>query len=190
MFGAARPMRAARLAAVLAAVGLVATSGAVMAQSPSPAAAPSMEPSAGMITVSGAWARPSPMVQMAGAAYLVIANAAETDDALVSVASPAAAVVEIHETRDDGTGQMTMMPVDAIPVPAGGTVELKPGSFHIMLIELVAPLEPGATVSLTLTFASGAVVEVMAPVLEGPPMPSGSMMPTGDGSPAPSQAAM
>ena len=48
---------------------------------------------------------------------------------------------------------MMMQPVVSIPVPAGGMAELKPGGYHIMLIDLVAPLTEGATIDLTLTFA-------------------------------------
>lgn len=165
MLGISRPRWTVRVATALAAVSLVAVSAAAVAQSPA----------AGSLSADGAWARVSPMMERAGAAYLVIRNSGTTDDALVSVSSPAAAVVELHETKDDGTGQMMMSPVESIPVPAGGMAELKPGSFHIMLIDLVAPLEAGAIVPLTLTFQGGATLEVMAPVGDGPAgMPMGS----------------
>jgi copper(I)-binding protein len=61
-------------------------------------------------------------------------------------------------------------------VPAGGVVELKPGGYHIMLIDLVMPLEAGEAIELTLTFQSGAVVNIMAVVGDGP-MPMGSPAP-------------
>jgi copper(I)-binding protein len=147
-------------------------------------------PATGPIAIEGAWARTSPMMEMAGAAYLVMHNSADADDALIGVTSPVAAVVELHETTDDGTGQMTMMPVESIPVPAGGMAELKPGSYHIMLIELVAPLEVGDMVPLTLTFQSGTVVDVMAEVRDGAPMPMGSEAPMDMGSPAASEMPM
>ncbi len=173
MLRSIRPTWTVRVAGALAMLALVGATAVASAQSPAASA----------ITVDGAWARTSPMMDMAGAAYLTIHNSGATDDALVGVTSPAANVVETHETKDDGTGQMAMMPVESIPVPAGGSVELKPGSYHIMLIELTAPLEAGAVVPLTLTFQSGAVVDVEAVVGDGPPgampmgSPAASMMP-------------
>ena len=167
MLGLSRPSWTIRVLSALATLSLVTAASVATAQSPA----------AGSITVDGAWARVSPMMEMAGAAYLVIHNNGTTDDALIGVTSPAAGTVETHETKDDGTGQMAMMPVDSIPVPAGGSVELKPGGYHIMLIDLVAPLETGGKVPLTLTFQSGAVVDAMAVVGDGP-MPMESPVPS------------
>jgi len=163
MLGISRPTWTVRVATALATVSLVATGAAVNAQSPAP----------GPLTVEGAWARVSPMMERAGAAYLVIRYSGTTDDALVSVSSSAATVAELHETRDDDTGQMMMSQVESIPIPAGGMAELRPGSFHIMLIDLVAPLEAGAIVPLTLTFESGATLDVAAPVGDGPAAAAG-----------------
>ena len=63
-----------------------------------------------------------------------------------------------------GEGMMTMQEVESVPVPAGGTVTFKPGGYHVMLIDLVAPLEVGQTVPLTLTFAKAGRIEVTATV--------------------------
>ncbi len=158
MLGISRPSWTARVATALATVSLIAASVAVSAQSPAPST----------LTVEGAWTRVSPMMGRAGAAYMVIKNSGTTEDALVSVTTPAANIVELHETKDDGSGQMMMSPVEAIVVPAGGMAELKPGSFHVMLIDLVAPLEEGGVVDLVLTFQSGATLDVAAPVGDGP----------------------
>lgn len=71
------------------------------------------------------------------------------------------------EGDDDGghmSGEMTMRPVAEIPVPAGGEAVLKPGGYHIMLLDLVTPLEVGQTIPLTLELASGETVEVDAEV--------------------------
>lgn len=179
MSGASRPGWTARAAVAAATVAIVAVTATAVAQSPmpSPVASAPASVSVHALTIEGAWARTSPMMDRAGAAYLVIHNSGDTDDALLSAVSPAAAVVELHETRDDGTGQLSMAPVAAIPVPAGGSAELKPGSFHIMLIELVAPLAAGDVVELTLTFQSGVVLGVAAEVRALEPMPAGSMAP-------------
>lgn len=65
------------------------------------------------------------------------------------------------------SGSMTMRPVDAIELPAGTMVELKPGGFHIMLIDLAAPLKVGDKVELTLTFEKAGDRTVTAEVREG-----------------------
>lgn len=136
------------------------------------------------VTASGAWARQSPMVAGAGAAYLTLTGG-DTNDELVAASVPAtiADTVELHETSmaddsmdgmddmggmggmdtmDDmgGMGMMTMRQVPGIAVPAGATVELKPGGLHIMLIDLAAPLVAGEAFELTLTFASGEILNV------------------------------
>ncbi|MEZ5144143.1 MAG: copper chaperone PCu(A)C [Acidimicrobiales bacterium] len=63
-----------------------------------------------------------------------------------------------------GGGAMQMQEVSSIEIPANGKVELKPGGYHIMLIELAAPLKKGETVELTLTFDKADKVTVQAPV--------------------------
>lgn len=170
--------------------------GALMVQGGALAVDPSASPSfaagsfvtgspavSGHLTVERAWARVSPMVERAGAAYMVIRSQATTDDALIGVTSPAAAVVELHRTEADASGMMTMRPVPEILVPAAGSVELAPGGYHLMLIDLVEPLVDGATVELVLTFRSGVVVTVQAVVATGMPMASPGMMSPPSGHP-------
>jgi copper(I)-binding protein len=67
-------------------------------------------------------------------------------------------------TTMSGGGMMQMREVDAIEVPAGGSVELKPGGYHIMLLELAEPLVEGESVALTLRFQGLEPVEVTAQV--------------------------
>lgn len=135
----------------------------------------------GDLKISGAWARTSPMVATAGAAYFVIDNSGEVDDALISasVDSSVAAKVELHETKMAAggmssttveAGMMEMVPVDRIEVPAGSTVSLKPGGLHVMLLDLAKPLEVGSDVTVTLTFEKAGTVEVTAEVRDTAPM--------------------
>jgi copper(I)-binding protein len=146
---------------------------------------------AGEIEVTGAWARTSPAMATAGAAYLEITNETETDDALVSasVDPSVAATVELHETSmaggdmdggdadmggDEGMDggdapMMQMRPVDEIPVPAGATVALEPGGLHVMMLDLAEPLEIGSTIELTLTFEQAGEVVVTAEVRDSAP---------------------
>lgn len=119
--------------------------------------------SPGQLVVSGAWARASMSLERAVAVYLSIENQSGSDDALLSVASPAG-TAELHETKADASGMMAMMPVGRIDIAKGATVELKSGSYHIMLINLAAMLEVGTSVDLTLTFEHAAPVTVTAEV--------------------------
>ena len=96
----------------------------------------------GGITVSDAWARTSPMMERAGAAYMVLQNSGAAEDKLLSVESDVAQTIELHETKESG-GMMSMSPVPNIPVPANGQAELKPGGFHVMLIGLNRELKVG-----------------------------------------------
>lgn len=119
------------------------------------------------LKVTDVWARSSPMVDGAAAAYMNIQGGAE-DDALVSasVAADVAGKVELHETRMvDGKHSMQMVP--GIDIPAGGSVALEPGGYHIMLMGLVEPLEPGEIFDMDLVFESGATITVEVEVREG-----------------------
>ena len=96
------------------------------------------------------------------AVYVTIDNTGSQADALVvGRRATAAQTVELHEVKNDG-GMMKMRPVQKIPLPAGGKVELKPGGYHVMLIGLTRDLKPGETVPVTLVFEHGAEVQVDA----------------------------
>jgi copper(I)-binding protein len=97
------------------------------------------------------------------AAYLTITNGGGTADALLKAESDVANSVELH-TMTMTNNVMTMSPVDKIDVPANGKAELKPGSFHVMLIGLKHDLKEGDVVKLTLTFQNAGKIEVNAPV--------------------------
>lgn len=131
----------------------------------------------GDITIEGVWMRPSPMAAGNGAAYMVISNTGDTDDALVAAKFDAAEVVEIHESfmmeeggdmemegEGMGTGMMGMRPVEKIVIPAGGSAILEPGGLHVMLIGLTEQLEPGQTATLTLVFENAGEIQVEAEV--------------------------
>jgi hypothetical protein len=122
------------------------------------------------LTVSGAWARQSPMVELAGAAYLVVQNGSDTDDAIVAADSPVAEAVELHLSSMNDEGMMSMNQVAEIPAPAHGEVSLEPGSYHIMLIGLTEPLLADDSFELTLEFRSAAPQTITVPVLASSPM--------------------
>ena len=100
------------------------------------------------IQVTNAWARATVAGQKVGGVYMDIRSAGSAR--LVSAASPAAAKVEIHNMKMDN-GVMKMFPVDGIDLPAGQTVKLAPGGYHVMLVDLKQGLKKGDTAQLTLT---------------------------------------
>ncbi|HEY1015512.1 MAG TPA: copper chaperone PCu(A)C, partial [Herpetosiphonaceae bacterium] len=92
------------------------------------------------------------------AAYMRIANAGAAER-LVKAESPVAGTVELH-TVEDQNGVMAMRPVAAIEIPAQGSAELKPGGFHVMLIDVQRELRAGDTFTVTLTFEQAGAVTV------------------------------
>ncbi len=86
------------------------------------------------------------------------------DDKLVGLSAPVADTVQVHESSSQG-GVMRMRQVTGgLPIPAGKTVSLHPGGYHIMMIGLHAPLVAGQSFPLTLTFAHAAPVTVTVTV--------------------------
>jgi copper(I)-binding protein len=105
----------------------------------------------GDLSIDHPWARESIGRAANGAAYMTIENHAARADRLVSAATPAAERAELHTHIARGT-VMEMRQVEAIDVPANGSTSLAPGGLHVMLFGLRAPLKPGDTFPLTLTF--------------------------------------
>lgn len=101
------------------------------------------------ISVKDAWVRATVAQQKSTGAFMQLSSAKPVK--LVSVSSPVAGVAEVHEMKMDG-GVMKMRALEALDLPAGQAVELKPGSFHLMLMELKAPIKDGDTVPLSLVF--------------------------------------
>jgi periplasmic copper chaperone A len=116
-------------------------------------------------TVADAWARPG-LVGAESAAYLTITNPGSAPDALVSISSPDAKMAQLHETSTDASGMTGMQPVTEISIPAGGSVALKPGSFHVMLMGLQHDLSAGGTLELQLVFRQAGKLTVQATIRE------------------------
>lgn len=117
----------------------------------------------GSMSAADPWVRyTGPDVAAGG--FMILENAGDADDALVSASSPDFGSIELHETVEGGDGMMAMQPVASIPVAAGGTTELKPGSYHLMLFEPTGEIEIGQTVEITLAFEQGGTVTVQAEV--------------------------
>ncbi len=127
------------------------------------AAAPSIEAhetQAGDLTIVHPRVKVMPAAAKVGAGYVTIVNDGATADHLVSASSPNAGKVEIHEmTMDNGVMRMRALE-NGIMIPAGETVELAPGGFHIMFKQVVTPFVEGDMVPVTLNFMNAGAVEV------------------------------
>ena len=103
------------------------------------------------VTVSGAWVRGTVPGQTATGAFMQLKS--PDGAAIVGVDSPAAGIAEIHEMRMEGS-TMRMRGVEKLDLPPGQTVELKPGGYHVMLMDLKGPLKKGDTVPIRLKVRS------------------------------------
>lgn len=99
------------------------------------------------VTIKDAWVRATVPQQMATGAFFQIKSSKNVR--LVSVKTPVAGIAEIHEMKMENN-VMKMRAMDYLDLPAGKMVELKPGGFHLMLMDLKAQIKVGATVPLTL----------------------------------------
>lgn len=139
---------------------------AMQAAEPSATATAAPVPVAGKLTVEGVVARPAPLAGGNGAVYLTVLNGLGEDVQLLAANSSAATAIELHETMEE-SGVMRMDPhPEGFAVPAGGSLVLKPGGKHIMLVGLVQPLAIGDTIDLALQFGNGETVTVTAPVTD------------------------
>jgi copper(I)-binding protein len=139
---------------LIAAIAL--TIGAILASTPGVLASDVM--------VKEAFARASAVpTAKAGTVYMIITNNSLKTDHLLSITTAASDTAQVHETVEKD-GVATMKPVDVLEIPAGGTVELKPGGIHVMLPGLKAPLKKGDMIMLELKFEQAGTVEVMAHV--------------------------
>lgn len=106
-------------------------------------------PALAQVTVKDAWVRATVTQQKATGAFMQLQAA--SNSRLVEARSPVAGVVEIHEMAMEGS-TMRMRAVPGLDLPAGRSVEMKPGGYHVMLMDLKAPIVAGQDVPLTLVF--------------------------------------
>lgn len=118
--------------------------------------------SAGSIQIDSPWARSAGSGDNTGV-FMVIKNTSGQADKLVGAAYEDAMMTGVHQTvMKDGV--MTMSEIPSLDTPANGQVELKPGSYHIMIMELKKDLKAGDKISVTLTFEKAGKVTVEAEV--------------------------
>jgi copper(I)-binding protein len=136
----------------------------------------------GSILITQPWARATPKGAASGVAYMTVTNNGKTPDRLTCVSSDASVQCQIH-TMTMENGVMMMRPVEGgLEIKPGETVTLKPGGFHVMLVNLKHPLEQGNTVKATLKFENAGTVDVEYPIAAigaaapGVPAGGGNMM--------------
>lgn len=132
---------------------------------------------AGNLDIQGGWVRATPNGARTGAGYLTIENKGGSEDCLTGGSTDAASAVQVHEMKVDN-GVMSMREVTGgLAVPAHAKTELKPGSYHLMLIGLAKPIAAGDDVVLTLHFAKAGDVTMHLPAKDASAMQApGAMM--------------
>ena len=128
------------------------------------------------VTISNPWVRATVQGQKATGAFMTVSS--KENAKLVAASSPIASVVEIHEMKvDKDVMKMAALP-NGLDLPAGQAVELKPGGFHIMLMDLKMPLSKDTTVPITLTFqdATGKKTQQVVQIPVSTQAPAGQAM--------------
>ena len=113
--------------------------------------------SAQTVDVKNAWARSSVPGQKGTGAFMSLTS--KDGLTLVGGSSPVAGVTEIHEMKMEGDVMKMRALPKGLDLPAGKTIELKPGGYHVMLMDLKGPLAKDTTVPLTLLFKDAKGVE-------------------------------
>ncbi|MGA9763385.1 MAG: copper chaperone PCu(A)C [Rhodomicrobium sp.] len=138
-------------------------------------AAQAQEYKLGDLTIEHPWARPTAGPNMLGAAYMTVKNNGKEADTLKSASSPDAGMAMIHQNIQGENGVMEMRMVEGgLTIPAGGTVALQPGGYHIMLMGLKHNLEEGHSIPMKLDFAHAGAVDVEVKI-EKKPAAGGNM---------------
>ncbi|GGZ07036.1 copper chaperone PCu(A)C [Novosphingobium colocasiae] len=130
----------------------------------------------GNLTIQHPWSRETAPGQAVGGGFMTITNKGASEDRLVSGTSPVAAEVQLHTMTMDGVVMRMRQVEGGIAVPARGALELKPGSYHIMLMGLKRQLRQGDRFPVTLRFQRAGNVTVqfaVQPVTSTGPMESG-----------------
>jgi copper(I)-binding protein len=114
----------------------------------------------GDLVISAPWSRATPAGSQVAAGYVAITNKGLSAERLVSFTTDLAGQPEVHEMTNEG-GVMKMRPLSkGLVIPAGGTVKLEPGGYHLMLLKLKQPLTAGQRFKATLVFEKAGPVEV------------------------------
>ena len=120
----------------------------------------------GSLEIDQPWTRATAPTAKTGGGFLTITNKGTTPDRLIAARSTVADKVEIHEMKMDGNVMRMRELEKGLEVPPGATIALKPGGYHIMFMELKAPLAKDAKIPVTLVFEKAGSIDVMMNVQE------------------------
>ena len=115
------------------------------------------------ITFNKPWVRLLPPTVMNTAGYVTINNSSNKPEKLLRVWSPTIDSVSLHQTKNEN-GLFKMLPVDNLVLPAHGQIEMKPGSYHIMIMGLDTPLTLESTITICFEFENSGIMHVNFPV--------------------------
>ena len=121
---------------------------------------------AGQMVASNPWIREAPPGVSMWAGFVSLKNTSEKPVALVRASSPAFHMVEMHRSVVEN-GVVRMREQERIVIPAGQTVALKPGGYHLMLMHARQPIRAGVSVPITLSFDNGQNLRLTFPVKRG-----------------------
>jgi copper(I)-binding protein len=114
----------------------------------------------GNLVISDVWSRQSPMFTDAAAGFMIITNTGAEADTLVKATAEITPTVQLHEMKMENDVMKMAEVAGGIPLPAGATVELKPGGLHVMFMGLSALPKEGDVLKGTLTFEKAGTVDV------------------------------
>src|SRR5690242_3068778 len=126
--------------------------------------ASAQEVKAGDLVLGRAWARATPGGAQVGGGYLTIENKGKTPDKLLGGSSAVAAGIEVHAMAMKDNVMVMRSLSGGLPIPPGQSVTLAPGGYHLMLMNLKAPLKEGDRVPITLQFEKAGKVDVILDV--------------------------
>jgi copper(I)-binding protein len=114
----------------------------------------------GALQIGHPWTRATPKGASVGGGYMKITNTGTSSDRLIGGTVPIASRFEVHEmSMDNGVMRMRLLK-DGLEIKPGQTVELKPGSFHAMFVDMKEPIKEGDRVKGTLVFEKAGQIEV------------------------------
>lgn len=143
------------LAAALAAAACARTDSSAHEKSAAPPCAAS---AGGAVTILDAWVRAQSDATAMSAAYFVVCNGSRAPVTIEGLSTPAAGLVELHETTRDANGVVSMAPTGPIILAPGEAVSFEPGGKHAMLMSLAGPIDQGSQTTLTLELSGGSMV--------------------------------
>ena len=117
------------------------------------------------IIIKDSWTRPT-MTHMNSAIYFTVVNSGSQADTLLDVESKVADIVQVHESFKRGNDQMGMRQVDFVAIPPNASVVFKPGSYHVMLIDMQQDVKANSVIDAVLTFKHAGKIKMSAKAKE------------------------